>query len=72
MSAAFDPQVKLALYAQSGIPEAWLVDLAADGIEVHRAPSPEGYRQSHAFRRGERLTPGAFPDLALAVEEVIG
>src|SRR5438552_1870673 len=33
---AYDRDTKMPLYARAGIPEAWLVDLAADVIQVHR------------------------------------
>ena len=36
-SLAYDRQRKLPLYAAAGIPEAWLVDLTEDRLEVHSA-----------------------------------
>jgi hypothetical protein len=50
-----DREVKLPLYAGAGIPEAWLVDLEHDVIEMHRRPSPEGYREVRTLRRGDTL-----------------
>lgn len=43
-SAAVDRQVKVPLYAQSGVLEVWLVDLNQETITVYRDPSPDGYR----------------------------
>jgi Uma2 family endonuclease len=71
-SAALDRRVKLPLYARSGIPEVWLVDLGQETIGAYRDPSPDGYRTAQTFRRGERLSPGAFPELELAVAEILG
>ena len=71
-SAEHDREEKLPLYAQAGIPEVWLVDLAAECIEVYRRPSPEGYEDLRRRCRGERLSPQAFPDVELAVDEVLG
>ncbi len=71
-SAALDRRVKLPLYARSGIPEVWLVDLGKETIRAYRDPSPDGYRTARTFRRGERLSPSAFPDLELAVAEILG
>jgi Uma2 family endonuclease len=33
-TAQYDREVKIPLYARAGIPEAWLVDLTADRLEV--------------------------------------
>ena len=40
---AFDRNEKLPRYARAGIPEAWLVDLTNDRIEIHTQPSAAGY-----------------------------
>jgi Uma2 family endonuclease len=71
-SAAYDREVKVPLYARFGIPETWLVDVERGVIEVYRDPSPDGYRQVHTRRRGERLSPVAFPQFILVVDEVLG
>ena len=48
-SVAYNREVKLPLYAQSGISEVWLIDQAAPGVlEVHTGPSVAGY--SHVRR----------------------
>lgn len=71
-SAETDRSVKLPLYARAGIVETWLLDLGADRIEVYRRPGAAGYGESRALGRGERLTPLAFPDLSLTVDELLG
>ena len=71
-SLQYDRAVKLPLYAGSGIPEAWLLDLNQDAILVSRDPSPSGYHSSWTVRRGERLSPIAFPDRKLAVADLLG
>ncbi|HXH13446.1 MAG TPA: Uma2 family endonuclease [Alphaproteobacteria bacterium] len=52
--------------------ETWLLALEPGVIEVYRAPGPEGYRQVRTLRRGERLSPQAFPELILTVDELLG
>lgn len=69
-SAEYDREVKLPLYAQAGIPEVWLVDLATEGVEVYRTPTPQGYREARQLRRDQRLAPQAFPTLDLAVDDL--
>jgi Uma2 family endonuclease len=71
-SAGYDREVKVPLYARVGIPETWLVDVQQGLIEVYREPSPGGYRQVYTRRRGERLSPAAFPQFSLTVDAVLG
>lgn len=71
-SADADREVKVPLYARAGVPEVWLVDLEGQVIEVCRKPSAEGYREARQVRRGEALSPEAFPDLAPAADEILG
>jgi Uma2 family endonuclease len=70
-SAGYDREVKVPLYARFGIPETWLVDVERGLIEVYREPNPEGYRQVHTRRRGECLSPAAFPHFSLMVDAVL-
>ena len=42
-SLDYDRNVKLALYARSGIPEVWIVNLAAMEVEVYRSPVADSY-----------------------------
>lgn len=67
-----DRELKLPLYAGAGIPEYWIVDVQADVIEVHTNPSGSRYGSVRRFGRGEFLSPLAFPDLRVAVDEVFG
>ncbi|MDW8065964.1 MAG: Uma2 family endonuclease, partial [Anaerolineae bacterium] len=71
-SGEYDRERKLPLYARSGIPEAWVVDLERGEVVVGRDPSPEGYRALRIARRGETLSPLAFPDFTLLVDELLG
>src|SRR5438034_4682131 len=49
-SLAYDREVKIPLYAEAGIREAWVVDLNAETISVYRDPGPEGYREVVTIR----------------------
>jgi Uma2 family endonuclease len=71
-SAEYDREVKLPLYGQAGVAEAWLVDLSADRLLVARQPAPDGYRTVAVLGRGEQVVPLAFPDLALPVADLLG
>lgn len=64
-SARNDREVKLPLYAEAGVPEAWLVDLVAGRLEVHREPRPDGYHSIVLVRAGDTVAPAAFPEAAV-------
>ncbi len=71
-TGTYDRQIKRPLYARAAIPEAWLAALDGGLVEAHRSPRPEGYSEVHILRRGDTVSPQAFPDIALAVSEVLG
>jgi Uma2 family endonuclease len=66
-----DRTSKAALYAKSGIPEYWVENLVDDTLEVFRDPARGQYRDHHTLRRGETIAPVAFPDIELAVSELL-
>ena len=71
-SEDYDREVKMPLYAQYGIPEAWLVDISSRSIQIYRDPGPEGYGDIQQVGQGRSIAPQAFPGLGLVVEEVFG
>jgi len=71
-SAEYDRKVKIPLYARFGIKEVWLIDLEAETVEVYREPSWEGYQERKVLGRGEVISPTAFPELGLPVDEALG
>jgi Uma2 family endonuclease len=62
-SLRFDRRTKAALYARTGIPEYWIVNLEETSIEVYRDPETASgvHRQTLVVRRGETLTAVAVP-----------
>jgi Uma2 family endonuclease len=71
-SLAYDRDIKIPLYAEAGIPESWLADLGADAIFAYRKPSPAGYQEVREYRRGEWISPAAFPDERFLVDDLLG
>ena len=67
-----DCEVKVPLYARSGIGEVWVLDLNGRGVIVHREPTPEGYHTSFVARGADRLSPQAFPELVLTADQILG
>ena len=60
-SLAHDRNRRLPLYAEAGIPEAWLVDLNSSTVFVHRRPTPRAIRTCAPTGGGSRISPEAFP-----------
>ncbi len=58
-------------YAESGIPELWILIVETEEIEVSRQPTPDGYADVRRYRRGETLTVEALPGVRLAVDELL-
>lgn len=71
-SLAYDRQVKAPLYSRHGIQELWIVDLIHGYVEIYRDPSPEGFRSLHTAQPGDTIHPMAFPDLMVAIVDVLG
>ena len=69
-SLRFDRGVKRKLYAQIGIPEYWLVDVATMTIEVYTQPSATGYAQIALVRDGDVLRPTLLPAVAIAIGDI--
>jgi len=64
-SLAYDTGEKARLYAEAGIADYWVIDLAEDCVEVFRDPQPTGYRSRQTYRGDEEVRPLAFPDVSL-------
>ncbi len=71
-SLEYDLQVKAPLYARNGIPELWIAAVDRDYVAIHRDPTATGYSTTRVARRGEVISPLAFPDLTIPVDEILG
>lgn len=71
-SLEYDREVKLPLYAQHGVPEVWLVDLAPGRLTVFRKPQRGRYTGVRKPQRGETIAPEALPEVKLDVEGIVG
>ncbi len=70
-SLRYDRNDKLPRYAQFGVPEVWIANLRDDRIESYTDPSPEGYRSTRIYQRGDTISPTAFPDFQINVSDII-
>ena len=66
-----DRNVKLPRYAAFGVPEVWIANLRDDRIEAHTEPTPQGYRSTRIYNRGDIISPTAFPDFQISVDDII-
>lgn len=67
----YDRDVKIPLYAESEIPEVWIVNLKKDLIEVHQKPDSGIYQLTQIFKKGETITSSVLPDLSLKVDKIL-
>jgi Uma2 family endonuclease len=64
-------RLKATLYAESGVTEYWIVDLVANLIEVHTEIVAGEYARVVPYRKGERISLACFPDVSIAVDDVL-
>jgi Uma2 family endonuclease len=65
-----DRERKMPLYAESGVPECWLVNLIDRLVEVHRQPADGLYTQITPVRPGGILDIVALPGASLLAEDL--
>lgn len=70
-SLAYDRNTKLPQYAAAGIPEAWLVDLTTDTVEVHSEPGSDGYGKMTRSGRGRKVVSATLTDLTFDAADAL-
>ena len=67
-----DRRVKAEIYAESGCPEYWIVDISGTElvVEVHRDVKDGRYRSIEQLRGDDVLRPGALPGVELRVDDI--
>ena len=69
-SLDYDRETKAPLYAAAGIPEYWIVDVAARAIEVHDEPSEGIYSRLQRKDLESELSVSALPDVTVLVRSL--
>jgi Uma2 family endonuclease len=69
---SYDRETKARLYARAGIQEYWIVNLIDSEIIVLRDPARARYRSIQVYRRGDAVSPLAFPNVSIDVADVLG
>lgn len=67
-----DRLVKVPLYASSNVGEYWIVNVVDVCIEVFRESDGRAYRSETRYGMGDTLSLAAFPDVTIAVADVLG
>jgi Uma2 family endonuclease len=71
-SIEYDRSAKLPLYARAGIPEAWLIILPKELVEVHSEPKNGKYQIIRRLKRGKVMISATINGLTLKVDDILG
>jgi Uma2 family endonuclease len=71
-SLSEDRREKGALYAESGIPEYWIVDTARERVEVHSEIVDAAYSRVTPYGRGEVVACAVLTPLKIRVDDIFG
>ena len=66
-----DREMKLPHYAAAGIPEVWIANVRARQVEAFHDPVDGVYQSSRIVPAEGRISPRAFPDVALTVGDFL-
>lgn len=69
-SLSYDRGIKLALYARSGVPEVWIVNMQDECIETHSGPGGAGYAHKAVHHKGDRFAFSALPGIRIDVTQL--
>ena len=58
-------------YARAGFADYWIVNLIDRRVEVHRAPTPAGYRSVVSLAPADEIAPLAAPAACIAVAALL-
>lgn len=67
-SYEFDRTTKLSLYASSGIPVYWIIDLNGKRIEVYDEPQNSGYQNRKVYLPGDKIS---YLENSFEVDEIL-
>lgn len=67
-----DIDFKANVYARANIEEYWVIDLVHRQLHIFRHPSNPGYQQHTILDRDRTISLLAFPDVTIAVRDLVG
>lgn len=69
---SLDRNKKARIYAQAGIADYWILNMAKGRLEVRRQPTEEGYSSLTLLTREQSISMLAFPQVTLQVAQLLG
>jgi Uma2 family endonuclease len=70
-SLSRDLGLKAAIYADHGVRDYWVVDVAARRVIVHRDPTDEGYRSVERYEADAQVAALLAPKLAMRLADLL-
>ncbi|MDN5748625.1 MAG: Uma2 family endonuclease [Pseudonocardia sp.] len=67
-----DRLVKVPIYARQGVPELWIVDIAARVVHIHTEPTANGYRTVRSARGDEVIAPQSVAGVTFTPNDLLG
>ncbi|MEB3294405.1 MAG: Uma2 family endonuclease [Synechococcales bacterium] len=67
----YDTEVKDKFYAQSGIPDYWVIDVKNRQLHIFRDPTARGYTSHEILQEPDQITPLAFPKQVMALTDIL-
>jgi Uma2 family endonuclease len=68
---SFDRMSKAAVYARSGVPEYWILNLRERTLEAHRCPSSSVYTERVTLTADQEVSPLAAPQQRIRVADLL-
>ena len=70
-SLTFDLDITARLYARGGVRDFWVVNIVGRQLQIHRDPSPDGYRTISVHAETEAVSLHLRPDVVVRVEDLL-
>jgi len=70
-SLEYDREIKMGLYAETGVPEYWIADIRNDCVIAYSNPDKLSYRTTQTFQRGSILNPHLLPECPIPVDVLL-
>lgn len=61
---------KVRIYARAGVPELWMIDVAAEIVTTYRKPSGDDFLEVEEHGREATLSIAAFPDVVVPLADL--
>jgi Uma2 family endonuclease len=70
-SLEYDQEIKMPLYAETGVPEYWIVDIQQDRLITFGDPVNNTYTTIREFHRGENVSPRLLAQCPIPVDALL-